>query len=102
MDRENSLTLLWPDWGSNPIISDPQSDSDRLRHRPWQKRKRRRSRTRTRTRTRRTRNTSFPVLRFCAGTKNEEERKGQIFCLFKFFNFLETSSCILEKTTKKY
>jgi hypothetical protein len=34
MDRENSLTLLWPEWGSNPIPSDPQSDSNRLRHRP--------------------------------------------------------------------
>jgi hypothetical protein len=33
MDRENSLTLLWPEWGSNPIPSDPQSDSNRLRHR---------------------------------------------------------------------
>jgi hypothetical protein len=33
MDRENSLTLL-PEWGSNPIPSDPQSDSNRLRHRP--------------------------------------------------------------------
>jgi hypothetical protein len=27
MDRENSLTLFWPEWGSNPIPSDPQSDS---------------------------------------------------------------------------
>jgi hypothetical protein len=26
MDRENSLTLLWPEWGSNPIPSDPQSE----------------------------------------------------------------------------
>jgi hypothetical protein len=25
MDRENSLTLLWPEWGSNPMPSDPQS-----------------------------------------------------------------------------
>jgi hypothetical protein len=24
MDGENSLTLLWPEWGSNPIPSDPQ------------------------------------------------------------------------------
>jgi hypothetical protein len=31
MDRENSLTLLWPEWGSNPVPSDPQSDSNRLR-----------------------------------------------------------------------
>jgi hypothetical protein len=36
MDRENSLTLLWPEWGSNPIPSDPQSDSNRLCHRPGQ------------------------------------------------------------------
>jgi hypothetical protein len=34
MDRENSLFLLWPEWGSNPIPSDPQSASNRLRHRP--------------------------------------------------------------------
>jgi hypothetical protein len=33
MDRENSLTLLWPEWGSNPKPSDPQSASNRLRHR---------------------------------------------------------------------
>jgi hypothetical protein len=33
MDRENILTLLWPEWGSNPIPSDPQSASNRLRHR---------------------------------------------------------------------
>jgi hypothetical protein len=26
MDRENSLTLLLPEWGSNPIPSDPQSE----------------------------------------------------------------------------
>jgi hypothetical protein len=26
MDRENSLTLLLPDWGSNPIPSDPESE----------------------------------------------------------------------------
>jgi hypothetical protein len=26
MDRENSLTLLWPKWGSNPMPSDPQSE----------------------------------------------------------------------------
>jgi hypothetical protein len=26
MDRENSLTLLWPQWGSNPVPSDPQSE----------------------------------------------------------------------------
>jgi hypothetical protein len=26
MDRENSLTLLWPEWGSNPIPPDPQSE----------------------------------------------------------------------------
>jgi hypothetical protein len=32
MDRENSLTLLWPEWGSNPIPSNPQSASNRLRH----------------------------------------------------------------------
>jgi hypothetical protein len=25
MDRENSPALLWPEWGSNPIPSDPQS-----------------------------------------------------------------------------
>jgi hypothetical protein len=25
MDRENSLTLLWPEWALNPIPSDPQS-----------------------------------------------------------------------------
>jgi hypothetical protein len=25
MDRENSLTLLLPEWGSIPIPSDPQS-----------------------------------------------------------------------------
>jgi hypothetical protein len=30
MDREHSLTLLWPEWGSNPIPSDPQSASNRL------------------------------------------------------------------------
>jgi hypothetical protein len=24
MGRENSLTLLWPEWGSNPIPSDPR------------------------------------------------------------------------------
>jgi hypothetical protein len=34
MDREKSLTLLWPEWGSYRIPSDPQSDSNRLRHRP--------------------------------------------------------------------
>jgi hypothetical protein len=34
--EQNSLTLLWPEWGSNPIPSDPQSASDRLRHRPGQ------------------------------------------------------------------
>jgi hypothetical protein len=33
MDWENSLTLLWPELGSSPIPSDPQSDSNRLRHR---------------------------------------------------------------------
>jgi hypothetical protein len=33
MDRENSLTSLLPEWGSNPIPSDPQSASNRLRHR---------------------------------------------------------------------
>jgi hypothetical protein len=37
MDRENSLTFLWPEWGLNLIPSDPQSDSNRLRHRPRQK-----------------------------------------------------------------
>jgi hypothetical protein len=26
MDRENSLTLLWTEWGSNPIPFDPQSE----------------------------------------------------------------------------
>jgi hypothetical protein len=26
MDRENSLTLLCPEWGSNIIPSDPQSE----------------------------------------------------------------------------
>jgi hypothetical protein len=26
MDRENSLTLLWSDWGSNPMPSDPQAE----------------------------------------------------------------------------
>jgi hypothetical protein len=35
MDRENSLTLLWPEWRSNPVRSVPQSRaSNRLRHRP--------------------------------------------------------------------
>jgi hypothetical protein len=35
MDRENSLTLLWPEWGSNPIPSDPQSASNRLCPSVW-------------------------------------------------------------------
>jgi hypothetical protein len=26
MDREKSLTLLWPEWGSIPIPFDPQSE----------------------------------------------------------------------------
>jgi hypothetical protein len=26
MDRENSLTVLWLEWGWNPIPSDPQSE----------------------------------------------------------------------------
>jgi hypothetical protein len=26
MDRENSITLLWPEWGSIPIPFDPQSE----------------------------------------------------------------------------
>jgi hypothetical protein len=27
MDKEEILTLLWPEWGSIPIPSDPQSDA---------------------------------------------------------------------------
>jgi hypothetical protein len=73
MDRENSLTSLLPEWGSNPIPSDPQSASNRLRHRLGTEKKNPANDREKKQETEKRRNCKMQMI----GKRNKTQTKGE-------------------------